>query len=228
METLIQIDVPSFDTYADFAWEGGADALNLWNDQEEFREAWKREREQLNSIDNGFRESTIRDRIRTILSTQLTKESPSWDMEKIDKEVECVHETFWKTYLSRTYVLPEVRACLDVIAARGLAMGIVSNFMVPGGIEELIGFHRLNRYFREVVVSCHVGWRKPSDYIFRTAIGVAETAPGEILFIGDSLEADYEGARAAGMEGLLYDREDKYPSINRRITSLLDVDCWLK
>ena len=35
---------------------------------------------------------------------------------------------------------------------------------------------------------------------FREVIRVADCEPGEILFVGDDVENDYEGARRAGLE----------------------------
>jgi putative hydrolase of the HAD superfamily len=228
METLIQIDLPSFDTYADFAWKGGADTLNLWENPDVFRSAWKHERERLNAIDSRFREGTIRGRIMDILSARITEVGATWHPEKIEEEATRIHDNFWSTYRSRTYVLPEVQECLDRITSRGIPMGVVSNFMVIGGIQELLSLHSLDCYFREVVVSCHVGWRKPSKRIYQTAIKAAGTAPGEILFIGDTPETDYDGPRAAGMEALLYDRKGDYPAFSERITCLLEIANRLK
>ncbi|MBN1380994.1 MAG: HAD family hydrolase [Deltaproteobacteria bacterium] len=228
IETLIQIESPSLDAYADWAWEGGAQSLNLWDDSESFQNAWKREREQLNAAENCFREGTIYGRIKNILSERITQSEHAWLPERIEQEVRYIHDSFWNVYRARTYVLPEVEQCLDLIARRGIPMGVVSNFMVPGGIQELLMHHGLNGYFQQVVVSCHVGWRKPSEHIYTAAIEFAQTLPGEILFIGDSPEADYEGPRAAGMEALLYDRKGKYDRIRDRIASLLEIDDWLE
>jgi putative hydrolase of the HAD superfamily len=228
METLIQIDLPSVDAHADFAWKGGADVLDIWDGPEAFHSAWKRERDRLNAVNNRFREGTIHGRIRNILAAQIIKRGLAWDIERLEDELQRIHDTFWKTYRSCTYVLPEVQGCLDALALRRIPMGIVSNFMVPGGIQDLLALHHLDSYFREVVVSCHVGWRKPSELIYRAAIEAAGTPPGEILFIGDSPETDYKGPQAAGMEAILYDRKGDYPGIDGRITNLLELKTRLE
>ena len=69
-----------------------------------------------------------------------------------------------------------------------------------------------------------MGVEKPGKEIFDTAFEAAQFwSPGiqrhEILHIGDSLESDYCGARAAGFQALLLDRSD-----NPRVTQYQD---WL-
>lgn len=79
-------------------------------------------------------------------------------------------------------------------------------------------------YFRFYVCSQDVGCEKPHEDIFQKAYEEAQFWLGplekdEILHIGDSLEADYCGARAFGFQALHLDRSD-----NERVTVYQD---WL-
>lgn len=49
-------------------------------------------------------------------------------------------------------------------------------------------------------------------------------SPGEALMVGDSLVADVEGARAAGLGAVLLDRHDEHPSHSPRIRTLAELE----
>ena len=56
-----------------------------------------------------------------------------------------------------------------------------------------------SRYFEAVFISGEVGIAKPDPRIFRQALSRLNTAPGQSVFVGDSMEHDIAGARNAGM-----------------------------
>ena len=58
----------------------------------------------------------------------------------------------------------------------------------------------IDRYFETIIVSCEVGFAKPSPVIFEHASKRLAIAPGQILHVGDSLAEDIAGARAAGYQ----------------------------
>ncbi len=104
---------------------------------------------------------------------------------------------------------PGTRAVLDTLAARGWEVGIASNFDhrlhgVAAGLPEL-------RPARHLVVSSQVGWRKPAPAFFAAVCAAVGRSPAEVLFVGDDLANDYEGARAAGLRALLLDPGDRTP-----------------
>ena len=57
------------------------------------------------------------------------------------------------------------------------------------------------------VSSAAAGARKPDPAIFEPALELAGCAPEEALHVGDTVEEDVEGARAAGIRPLLIDRK---------------------
>ncbi|MCY3556042.1 MAG: HAD family hydrolase [Gemmatimonadetes bacterium] len=56
-----------------------------------------------------------------------------------------------------------------------------------------------SRYFEAVLISGEVGISKPDPRIFRQALSLLNAAPGQSVFVGDSMEHDMAGARNAGM-----------------------------
>jgi putative hydrolase of the HAD superfamily len=115
----------------------------------------------------------------------------------------------------------QVGLVLAELASRGYALGLASNYdrrlrRVVAGLPILARLERL-------VISSEVGWRKPSPLFFAA---VAETfgLPGsQILYVGDDLANDYEGARAAGLHAVLYDPRCAAPAGAGRITRLTDL-----
>ncbi len=59
----------------------------------------------------------------------------------------------------------------------------------------------------EFVFSCEVGAAKPQPQIYEEACQRLRCRPKDVLFIGDSKRADFEGPLAYGMRARLIDRE---------------------
>jgi putative hydrolase of the HAD superfamily len=81
----------------------------------------------------------------------------------------------------------------------GVVTVLVSNSF---GMHAYDGFH-LDSRFDHVVVSAHVGTRKPAGSIYRHALAVARCAPSEALFV-DDLDQNVVAARRAGLRGYLH------------------------
>ncbi|MNJ73661.1 putative HAD-hydrolase YfnB [compost metagenome] len=60
--------------------------------------------------------------------------------------------------------------------------------------------------FESIVVSDEVGVRKPRKEIFEISLHELRLSSSEVLFIGDSLTDDYQGARNAGIDFCYYNR----------------------
>ena len=101
-------------------------------------------------------------------------------------------------------VYPEVPAVLTALRERGVALAVVSNF--DSRLTPLLDALGLATFFDAVVCSGEVGAAKPHGAIFDHALAVLGVEASEALHVGDSREADYDGARAAGIDALLVDR----------------------
>jgi len=62
----------------------------------------------------------------------------------------------------------------------------------------------LKKYFDTIVISELVGVHKPHPDIFHYAIGKAKTAVRSSVMVGDSLEADIQGAQNIGMDAVYF------------------------
>ncbi len=61
---------------------------------------------------------------------------------------------------------------------------------------------QIDQYFEVLVDSELAGVKKPHPKIFKTALEMAGVSADKSLMIGDSLEADILGAKAAGLQVL--------------------------
>lgn len=104
-------------------------------------------------------------------------------------------------------VFPDVAPALAALRERGVRLGICSNWdsRLPALLERL----DLARFFDAVGVSHLEGVEKPSPELFRRVLARLGASPEESLHVGDLPELDLEGARRAGLDGLLIDRRGR-------------------
>ena len=74
-----------------------------------------------------------------------------------------------------------------------------------------------------MVSSAVAGATKPDRAVFVRALEAAGAEPGEALHVGDSVENDVEGARAAGLRALLLARDGEAPRGVDAIRSLAEL-----
>jgi putative hydrolase of the HAD superfamily len=109
---------------------------------------------------------------------------------------------------SNWHVYPDVHPALDGLAARGLLIGAVSNWV--WNLPELLHDLDLVRHFAFVAASARIGFEKPHRRIFEWALEQANVNAGEAIHVGDHLDADVAGAAALGIGAVLIDREERY------------------
>lgn len=117
---------------------------------------------------------------------------------------------------------PEVPETLAALKRRGLFLAVISNFD-SRLLQILEGLHAL-RWFEDVLISSRVGYAKPAQEIFESALDGHEIAANYAVHVGDSEEKDFQGAINAGLKGVLLDREGEHVSAAfSRITSLNEI-----
>lgn len=95
-------------------------------------------------------------------------------------------------------VFGDVRGALQAARARRRPVVVVSNWDVS--LSEVLGRLGLSPLLHHVVTSAVAGAGKPDPAIFEFALEAAGCRAGQALHVGDSLEEDVTGARAAGIE----------------------------
>ena len=115
----------------------------------------------------------------------------------------------------------DVLPALDALASKDIPLAVISNW--DARLRPLLEQFRLDRYFEIIVVSCEVGFAKPSPVIFEHTAKKLGIAPEHIVHIGDSAKEDVAGAKVAGLGALLIDRDKKAIEAGR-ISSLRQLE----
>ncbi|MBR8642374.1 HAD-IA family hydrolase [Streptomyces tuirus] len=119
-------------------------------------------------------------------------------------------------------VFPDVTPLIERLSAADIRIGIVSNF--DDLLFEILDHTRLSTLFDTVLTSYRTGISKPEPRIFHLAAQAIGTAPEATHYIGDSVYSDMGGAHAAGLRGILIDRDGKHPTYSgEKIVSLMDL-----
>jgi putative hydrolase of the HAD superfamily len=117
-------------------------------------------------------------------------------------------------------IFDDVPPVLGKLAARGMRLAVISNWDERlRGLLEGLG---LASHFETIVVSCEVGHAKPERVVFDEAARRLGLPAHRILHIGDSVEMDFQGARAAGFHALEIRRSASEPGPHH-MRSLLEL-----
>ncbi|MFI1189008.1 HAD family hydrolase [Streptomyces californicus] len=107
-------------------------------------------------------------------------------------------------------VFPDVAPVIERLAAERVPVAIVSNF--DDLLFDVLGHTGLDTAFDTVLTSYRTGISKPDPRIFHLAAEAIGKDPATLLYVGDSVYSDMGGARAAGMRGVLIDRDGRNPT----------------
>jgi putative hydrolase of the HAD superfamily len=112
---------------------------------------------------------------------------------------------------------PDVAPTLRGLAEAGVRVAVVSN--ADCSLPLMLADAGL--VLEHVFSSAAVGASKPDPAIFRQALSALGVEPGRALHVGDTPAADGAGARAAGVDVLIVDRDG--PGDPGTITSLTEI-----
>ena len=222
ISTLIDHEeLPSTEQYAQWAYEGSG-CEQFWPNFDQFVDLYLQARSEVPRALAEHQEYEFRERLRFICRSSLLT------LEEREREevVEKLYSTYWQSYSANCYASEDVADTLPILKGR-FRLGVVSNFMVDGGIEGLLRKSRIDQFFDFVVTSIGAGWKKPHRRIYEAAINLAGVSPGEILFVGDDLECDFVGPKSVGVKSLLLDRNNDSHSVDDKVRSFAELLTYL-
>ena len=118
---------------------------------------------------------------------------------------------------------PDAEKVLLLLKDKGVKTGIVTNGL-QSDVNEILPKVGLQDFFDIVVVIDTLRKMKPNVEVFHYALQKLETVPSEAIFVGDEIEADYIGAKGAGLTVYLVDRDGRVKDESvHRISSLEDL-----
>ena len=105
------------------------------------------------------------------------------------------------------HMFEEVLPTLEALKARGVRMGILSNW--DDRLRPLLTRLGLSGFFEVMIISCEVGSRKPDPEIFGRTAQAFDLKPEQILHVGDCRDHDLEGATRAGLQAVGIQRKGR-------------------
>lgn len=112
-----------------------------------------------------------------------------------EEELRAVREAMLAAIRFTPY--PDAAPALEALRSAGLALVVASNW--DCSLSEVLEGAGLRRLLDAVVTSAEAGAAKPEPVVFGRALDAVGCPPEAAVCIGDSLEHDVEGARAAGL-----------------------------
>ncbi len=222
METIIDvIELPTTRDYAAWAFYGSG-IESYWHSFDNFFAEFKLARQHFLDILPNNKEYELSERFEFIIRSKLAIA----DDNEIQNMKNKLYKNYWKTYKKKCYVKEETKNTLTELS-KEYCLGIVSNFMVQGGVEELLEINDVIKYFDFVITSINEGWRKPHPNLYNAAITKTKTAKDKILFIGDDYKNDYIGPQEVGLATIFLDRDQKHPEIKERINNYYELKKYL-
>jgi putative hydrolase of the HAD superfamily len=108
-------------------------------------------------------------------------------------------------------------------------LGLITNFSYYPGVYKILEKLNLKNYFKTIVTSGEIGWKKPSHKIFEIALFRLDVKPEETIFVGNDYEEDIMGAKKVGMKTIFL---SKNPGLQEKadvvIESLLKIPKAIK
>jgi len=98
---------------------------------------------------------------------------------------------------------PDAVTSLEALGQMGLRLGLISIASDHGLVEQVLHRTGLAPYLDPVVSSAAFGRVKPDPGIFRFVLERWGSPPEQCVMVGDTLDADIEGAQALGMRAIL-------------------------
>ena len=122
-----------------------------------------------------------------------------------------IHDVELADHLSEDYVYWSPRIVRLVPGTMELLEYLKPKYhlhLITNGFEEVqdtkLTLSGMKPYFETLTVSEEVGVKKPNPEIFQYALNKAHATAEESLMIGDEMDVDIDGARAAGIDTVLF------------------------
>lgn len=112
------------------------------------------------------------------------------------------YNAYWDTMLENMQLFDYVEPLMNELKTYGIKIGILTDLTAHIQYRKLskLGLTEIIDY---LVTSEEAGAEKPSDKMFNLMLNKLGLLPEEVLMVGDSPKKDIEGARKAGIEGIL-------------------------
>ncbi len=145
--------------------------------------------------------------VATLLNAAF--ERLGWSID--DADIAACSRLFFTEATAVDTVFDDARALLASLKFRGFRIAVVADSPFPGEMyTDLLAEVGLTGYLDAFVTSADVARQKPAPDAYLRALATVRVDPHEALFVGDTVETDIAGARAAGLRAVLVDRAGRH------------------
>jgi putative hydrolase of the HAD superfamily len=109
------------------------------------------------------------------------------------------------------YIEADAVPTLNRLRETGYRLGMISNTSDDKNVQQLVDRWGLRHFFEIIITSAGCGFRKPDERIFQLALDHFSLPPHQVAMIGDTLEADIQGANQAGIYSIWITRRAQVP-----------------
>ena len=162
-------------------------------------------------------ETVIMSRFRPAIQRHFSDSTSSEELDRsrwqqlvfdvLETDCTAIFDDLWQHFAEPAHwrLYDDVALTWSWLEQQGYRLVIGSNFdaRLLGIVSQLPPIHTAEQVF----VSSQMGYRKPGPEFFRRIESALESSGERMLMVGDSLEADFKGAKNAGWQALLLDRQ---------------------
>lgn len=165
-----------------------------------------------------FEETYIHERDKLFAQADLKYEEPHFNVRVAAtlKALGCNHDVsdpvvstatseFCEEFMKYVRIDAETEATLKKLK-KTYRLGMISNFAIPECVLKLLKTAGIDKLFDVIVISGAVNRRKPHEEIFKSTLKLMNLQADEAVFVGDTIDADIEGAKAVGMRAVYIER----------------------
>jgi len=170
------------------------------------------------SRDIDLIERPVEQFLRQVLIEQNVIQQPPEIIQNALEEMYRFTEKFWQ-------LEPDALGTLKQLRAAGYRLGLITNAASADNANRLIDQSKLRPYFEIILISAVEKIRKSDVRIFQRALGEMNLNAGEAIMVGDTLTADIQGAKNAGLRAVWLSRHARQPeTIFTRFTTQPDAE----
>lgn len=215
--TLLKVHPSVGEVYTEHARPFGFDA-SADKVQEQFRLQWKRSGG-IESLGKQTGEEAEKQFWRDLVFSVFEHFGGLADF---DSYFEHIYEVFERKESWRLFEDVAESGLLEKLKRRGAVLGVISNW--DSRLPVILQNMDLAGHFDFILASSMVGSAKPDKKIFLEALKKSGVQADQACHIGDDERADFDGARAVGMDAILIDRKSiQENGISTRISSFMEL-----
>jgi putative hydrolase of the HAD superfamily len=118
--------------------------------------------------------------------------------------VQEVSDVFARQLQERLCFFPKAEETLSYLRDQNVALALMTNGEAHKQREKVDRF-RLERFFRTILIEGELGFGKPDEGVYLTALERLGLGPGDVWSVGDNLEWDVMGPQKLGIHAIWHD-----------------------